>query len=234
MEWLAYDRGLNLAAQNMAFDSEMLEKVSETKKPSLHFYEFSEKSATYGYFIKPFELLSEQTLNELNVDIAKRPTGGGFLLHGQDFTFSIAIPETHGFYSQNPLESYNKINGLVLDSLKKITKKSALELFAKEDEALKFFKNFCMAKPTKFDLFFDGRKIGGAAERRVKFGMLHQATINILPPWMDWHHRVFEDETLKKAIQTNSSSLFLSLTPKDRLEFKTLLKETLKEAFFNS
>lgn len=234
MEWLAYDRGLNKAAQNMAFDSEMLENISETKKPALHFYEFSEKSATYGYFIKPFQLLSEETIIELNLDLARRPTGGGFLFHGQDFTFSIALPETHSFYSQNPLESYNKINGLVLDSLKKITKNAHLALLAKEDEALKVFKNFCMAKPTKFDLFFEGRKIGGAAERRMKFGMLHQAAINILPPWKHWHDLLFKEESLKKAIRTNSSSLFSSLSSKDRAEFKTLLKEALKEAFFNA
>ena len=38
-------------------------------------------------------------------------------------------------------------------------------------------RHFCMAKPTKYDVIIDGRKVGGAAQRRTKEGFLHQGTI---------------------------------------------------------
>ncbi len=34
-----------------------------------------------------------------------------------------------------------------------------------------------MAHPTKFDIMLDGRKVGGAAQRRTKHGLLHQGSI---------------------------------------------------------
>ena len=36
-----------------------------------------------------------------------------------------------------------------------------------------------MAKPTKYDVMLQGKKVGGAAQRRTKLGFLHQGTISL-------------------------------------------------------
>ena len=43
-------------------------------------------------------------------------------------------------------------------------------------------ENFCMAKPTRYDVVYKGRKIAGAAQRRQKQGYLHQGTISLAAP----------------------------------------------------
>jgi lipoate-protein ligase A len=39
-----------------------------------------------------------------------------------------------------------------------------------------------MARPTKYDVMLQGRKIAGAAQRKTKAGFLHQGTIALLCP----------------------------------------------------
>ena len=43
-------------------------------------------------------------------------------------------------------------------------------------------KHFCMARPTIYDVVYQGRKIAGAAQRRRKNGYLHQGTISLALP----------------------------------------------------
>ena len=39
-----------------------------------------------------------------------------------------------------------------------------------------------MAKPTPFDLVIEGKKVGGAAQRRTRKGLLHQGSLSVCPP----------------------------------------------------
>lgn len=40
-------------------------------------------------------------------------------------------------------------------------------------------QNFCMARPTQYDVVYKGMKIAGSAQRRRKQGYLHQGTISL-------------------------------------------------------
>jgi lipoate-protein ligase A len=43
-------------------------------------------------------------------------------------------------------------------------------------------QNFCMARPTQYDVVSGGLKIAGSAQRKTRRGYLHQGTISLAPP----------------------------------------------------
>ncbi|MCP5469480.1 MAG: hypothetical protein H7A36_03125 [Chlamydiales bacterium] len=172
MECDIIDTGMRTARENMELDRALLGDLEHTPVIILHLYEWERPSATYGHFIKP-----EEYLKESDLDLAQRPTGGGIVFHTTDFAFSVLVPKSHPAFSENTLENYAFVNNKVIEAL------GGGELLPVEPEPLdEASKSFCMAKPTKYDVMMEGRKVGGAAQRRTKHGYLHQGTIFLERP----------------------------------------------------
>ncbi len=175
------DTGRASAEKNMQLDAELLETLSD--EPILHFYEWERESISYGYFIEPEKFLDLKQVQEGGIDLVRRPTGGGVVFHLWDFAFSVLIPATSPHFSLNTLDNYDFINRAVLQAVREFLGQSGLELIKHDAAAWDLScNNFCMAKPTKYDLVLDGRKVAGAAQRKRKQGFLHQGTIALLMP----------------------------------------------------
>jgi lipoate-protein ligase A len=184
MDWKVLDTGLGSPVQIMAQDKELLEFAALEKKPILHFYEWNCPSVTYGYFLDPKKFFCLDALERKEISLARRPTGGGIIFHLWDFAFSALVPSGHPGYSQNILKNYAYINQAVLGAVREfLDQKNDLELTS-EDGALlgQGCEYFCMAKPTKYDVMLNGKKVAGAAQRKTKDGFLHQGSISLLMP----------------------------------------------------
>lgn len=167
------------AILQMERDQALIDSLQKRKRPCLRFYEWERPTITYGYFIDPVKHLRGDSAS---FDIAKRPTGGGILFHVEDFAFSVAVPAHHPRYSENVLENYRFINDIVLQAVRRVCG----GCFSLEDkkEGKGVHQEFCMASPTKYDLLLGGAKIGGSAQRKTKYGFVHQASIFLtLPSW---------------------------------------------------
>jgi lipoate-protein ligase A len=184
VKWTCIDTGVAEAQRNMEIDAELLKGLGHGEpSPILHLYSWKNPSATYGHFIDPHVFLQEDGLRKAKLDLARRPTGGGIIFHTSDFAFSFVIPSTYHAYSTNTLENYAFINSLVIDVLSEFThKKAQLALLTQEAACDSHAQHFCMAKPTKYDVMLDGKKVGGGAQRRTKFGFLHQGSISLTLP----------------------------------------------------
>lgn len=179
--WQIIESGPKSPEWNMAVDTQRLQEFSCRDQAQLRFYEWNLPSATYGYFTAPDKFLCPEGLQKTGLKIARRPTGGGIIFHTHDLAFSLIVPSTHPFYAVNPLHSYQMINNCVLNAIQslQISPKGALLAHCAEECGAPF----CMAKPTIYDVMLDGRKVGGAAQRRTKHALLHQGSICInLPP----------------------------------------------------
>lgn len=169
--WKVLDTGIHTAEENMEIDRKLLAELKD--EPILHLYRFAKPSATFGHFIKIEEHLKTPSM----LDLAKRPTGGGIIFHTFDLAFSVLLPATHVAFSDNTLSNYHYINSAVARALE------AVDLLP--DEPLPLdppSQHFCMAKPTKYDVMIKGRKLAGAAQRKMKQGLLHQGSISLAPP----------------------------------------------------
>lgn len=225
-----FDTGASTAFENMCFDAKLLENLDPKQEPILHLYDWVKPSATYGYFIEPKEHLHLEKANGL--DLARRPTGGGIVFHIWDLAFSFLMPSEHRHFSQSTLGNYEFVNRVVLEVVQSyflLTPELMLgdALFFGAD-----CKNFCMAKPTHYDVVFQGKKIAGSAQRRKRQGYLHQGTISLAPPDTD-----FLIEVLRSKKEVLQAMQFFTFSPikqhslsQMRLDLQKLLAEKLKEA----
>ncbi len=175
----------------MRFDKELLEKAAAFSRPVLHLYEWKGDSATYGHFIDPASFLNLEQAGKLSLQLARRPTGGGIIFHLWDMAFSVMVPASCAEFSANTLDNYGFVNNAALGAVKEFLKGAIVSLTSEDftawdDNCL----HFCMAKPTKYDLMWESKKIAGAAQRKTRAGFLHQGTIALVLPPADYLEKV--------------------------------------------
>lgn len=233
MGWKFLDTGIRSAAANMELDSALLSDLKDERDGILHLYDWEKDAATFGHFIEPENFLNMEGIKKNNLDLARRPTGGGIIFHNCDFAFSILIPASSPWFSQNPLDNYAFVNNRVIWALEQMMGAEA-ELLSQEHSALDApCKSFCMAKPTKYDVMIQGKKIGGAAQRKTRHGFLHQGSISIgfLPE--TYLQEVLAGGTLViEAMRQNSFALLgFNWGEKELKEARQHFRELIVKAF---
>ena len=173
MNWLLLNSGKCAAPFNMALDEALLESVWRLRKPVLRFYSWSEPAATFGYFQKFSEVGRATHLRPL----IRRPTGGGIVPHDADWTYSFIVPPNHEWHLLKAEESYRRIHEWIKRAFAKLKVETELAPCCK-----KTAPGQCFEGHEKFDLLWNGKKIAGAAQRRNKFGLLVQGSVQ--PPSM--------------------------------------------------
>ncbi len=226
MSWEVRDTGIATAEENMRYDAALLEHLSSEKGPILHFYDWETPSATYGYFMQPERWLNMEEVKKRGLSLARRPTGGGIVFHIWDMAFSALVPSHAPEFSLNTLDNYALINEAVLAAVSELS--SEILNFTFEDAPFQGLgcQHFCMARPTKYDVLLQGRKIAGAAQRKTKEGFLHQGTISLLFPEEEYLRAVLKPGTgVLEAILAHSHPLLKD--PKDLNPAKQALKKLL-------
>lgn len=227
------DTGISTAEENMRFDEKLLENLCSRSNPILHLYGWARPSATYGYFIKPEKHLDLKKAALHHLDLARRPTGGGIVFHIWDLAFSFLMPAEHPRFSLGTLQNYQFVNGIVLDVVQSYFSLTP-ELIYKDAPSIgPDCKNFCMAKPTQYDVVYKGMKIAGAAQRKRRQGYLHQGTISLSAPKV----QLLSDVLLSKKDVLQAMGTFTFAPIKEigalrqtRIDLQKLLADKLKTA----
>jgi lipoate-protein ligase A len=94
-------------------------------------------------------------------------------------------------------------------------------------------ENFCMAKPTIYDVMLQGKKIAGAAQRRQKQGFLHQGSIALALPKLEFLQQALLPGTrVLEGMQAHTYSLLPPDWQKEDVEqARDSLKRLLKKVF---
>lgn len=220
------DTGLAKAEENMKIDEQLLAELDPKGEPILHLYDWDRFSATFGFFIQPEKHIDLTAAEKHGVSFARRPTGGGIVFHIWDLAFSFLMPAVHPAFSLSTLDNYRFVNEAVLDVMREFfTLKNTLELIPESFPSREAdCQNFCMAKPTQYDVVFEGKKIAGAAQRRRKQGYLHQGTISLAFPQIELLRDVLlvKEEVLEAMSAYTFAPLGSNVSP-------SLLKEARQE-----
>ena len=234
------DTGTAAAQANMDRDEQLLEELHPDGNPILHFYEWDRPSATYGYFADPGKHLDLEKAKARGLGLGKRPTGGGIVFHIWDFAFSFLMPSGHPAFSLNTLENYQFVNEAVLKAVDRLFHVPESTLISKSYHSLSpDCQNFCMARPTQYDVVHQGRKVAGAAQRRKSQGYLHQGTISLAAPHIDLLKDVlFSKQAVPEAMASYTfAPLGLCWKPdalkKARVKIRNRLIEELNSALSN-
>ncbi len=164
--------GARTAAENMAIDAGLLEKAkSDGAQPVLRFYGWTEPSYTVGYFQDPAHFA------RLGLPVAKRPTGGGAVLHGDDLTFSLAIHLPFAPLAGAVRDSYLKINLILLNAFKPLLPGLDFADCKSLPSGRASRADVCFEKPACYDLMLKGKKMVGSSQRRSGSAMLYQSSV---------------------------------------------------------
>jgi lipoate---protein ligase len=231
MAWNILETKAASAEENMQLDAKLLENLEGQERPILHLYEWEKQSATFGYFVKPEDLLDLAEAKKRGLDLARRPTGGGVVFHLWDLAFSVLVPAKSKLFSTNTLDNYNLVNRVVKDVVKEFIGISE-EIGLIPDDAPfqdQTCTHFCMARPTKYDVMLQGKKIAGAAQRKTKDGFLHQGTIALLAPDPELLGAVLPSRAVREAMMQTTFPLLPD--QKELKEGRRQLCEHLKRYF---
>lgn len=231
MAWNILETKAASAEENMQMDALLLAHLEGQEKPILHLYEWERPSATFGYFVKPEELLNLAEAEKKGLDLARRPTGGGVVFHLWDLAFSVLVPAKSPLFSTHTLDNYNLVNRVVKDVVKEFIGISDEISLIPDDVPFQdqTCTHFCMARPTKYDVMLQGKKIAGAAQRKTKDGFLHQGTIALLRPDEELLKAVLPSAAVKEAMLQNTFPLISD--EKSLKETRRQLCEHLKRYF---
>ncbi|MFT4692511.1 MAG: lipoate-protein ligase A [Limisphaerales bacterium] len=183
--WSVLDTGASAAEFNMAFDEALLHQAVAIGHPVLRFYSWLEPAATFGYF-QPYAMVSNAT--ELR-PLVRRPTGGGIVPHDRDWTYSLIVPVGHDWHGLNARRSYEQIHSWIDVALRNLGVATRLAELAVEGEGK------CFVGCEENDVLFEGNKIGGAAQRRNRDGLLIQGSIqpdDSFPDRSEWQAKMIE------------------------------------------
>lgn len=237
-----FDTGIAKAQDNMKIDERLLAELDQKGDPLLHLYGWAGLSATFGFFIQPEKHIDATQAEKYKLVFAKRPTGGGIVFHIWDLAFSFLMPSSHRAFSLSTLENYRFVNEAVLETMREFfSLKNTVELIPSSfPSKVVGCQNFCMAKPTQYDVVFEGKKIAGAAQRRTKLGYLHQGTISLAFPEIELLRDTLlvKEDVLEAMSAYTFAPLGKNVSPvllkEARLEIQKRLASKLMEKISNS
>ena len=169
------------AAWNMALDEALLQTAAKRGRPLLRIYSWGKPAVSFGYFQKFPALLAE------HYDVVRRPTGGGVVYHVEDTTYTVVVPPAHKLYAMKTADAYCALHKAVAAAFESQAALHDAPLRSPQGQYE------CFRRPVHGDVVADGRKLAGGAQRRTKFGMLHQGSIAAKIS-AEQLRRAFEDE----------------------------------------
>jgi lipoate-protein ligase A len=173
-KWYLWEDTAHSPMLNMAIDENLLPEISALQIPLLRIYAWDRPAVSIGYVQK------YSAAPQKKYTIVRRPTGGGVVFHDIDLTYTVIIPVGHWIEKQNRLESYHIFHRIVIKALASLNIVSHLVESASEpvDRSIMC----CFTSPTRYDVVSNDTageqiKVAGAAQRRTKYGILHQGSI---------------------------------------------------------
>lgn len=179
--WRFIKSGAMDPAWNMAIDEAIMNAVSEGKAPpTLRFYSWQPATLSIGYFQKAEDEIDLQKVEEKGIGFVRRPTGGRAVLHDQELTYSMILPETYPDMPSSVTESYRVLSNGLLYGFRQLGLQADMVTLADEEEKAKFASAgsaACFDSPSWYELVVEGRKVAGSAQVRQKGVILQHGSI---------------------------------------------------------
>jgi lipoate-protein ligase A len=162
----------------MATDHAIMEAVGDGRvAPTLRFYAWQPYCLSLGYAQKVGDV-DFAALQRLAWDVVRRPTGGRAILHGDELTYSITLPQEHPLAQGDILASYHRISQAL---------QAGLALLGANTQTAPYERHHapspvCFETPSAYEITANGKKLIGSAQVRRQKAVLQHGT---LPLWGD-------------------------------------------------
>lgn len=168
------------APENMALDFLLLRRWSGPVACRFRHYDWRRPALTFGYSQK-ISLVRSLLPMDTDVELCRRPTGGGLVDHRADWTYALVVPRGHPWEEMPAAQSYRGVHEALSAALAQQQVPTAVKpdcLPPAEDQNGRT-GGVCFQRAERYDVVHpaSGVKIAGAAQKRTKEGLLFQGSI---------------------------------------------------------
>jgi len=182
--------------ENMAIDEAVLSAYEQGRVgPTLRLYGWEPAGISLGF---------GQSLAAVNsvcpeIPRVRRMTGGEAIFHDRELTYSLVTAPNELNLPRSVRESYLALGAFLIAALASFN--VSADYFGIEPEV---DSECCFAKPRRFDLAVQGKKIGGHAQRRRKNVLFQHGSIPLTLDYCRWE-KIFNIE--EKELRRRMTSL---------------------------
>ncbi len=174
-QWRALDMEPADAAYNMAVDAVLARQQGSMSPPTLRLYRWSRPAVTLGYGLDAGQAVDLAGCARAGVEVTRRLTGGGVVMHDGAVTFTIAAPRQQADLPSASADLHTFAMALAREAL------CGLGVDARHADApcawVEGSANWCLARAYCGDLVADGCKVAGGADRRTEAATLYQGYV---------------------------------------------------------
>ncbi len=176
----------------MATDLWSLLEYPQDEHPRYRHFDWKRPCVTFGYG-QQFDWVCGE-IGRKESDLCRRPTGGGIVVHGEDWTYSLVIPPSHHVCKGSAADVYLHVHEALAVAFAECGIKTVLLPCADTGASpapRKVIPGQCFLEPVARDLVLPkgGPKVAGAAMKKTRTGILLQGTIDrcSLKEKLDWN-----------------------------------------------
>jgi lipoate-protein ligase A len=160
------------AGWNMSVDEALLISVRDAR-PVLRLYTWQHPTITLGYRQKPPPWL--ERCAGLGIDVARRTTGGGTVLHADDLTYAVCVPRGCTDLPRGLRGGYEWVRAVLIEGLQA----AGIAAIPAADDGCADRAEICFAGATGMEISVGARKLVGSAQRRGSHGWLQHGSIRL-------------------------------------------------------
>jgi len=162
--WRVIAHRAQTGAANMAIDEALAEAVGAGQSPpTLRFYDWRPACLSLGYS-QPATDVDFDRVRARGWDIVRRLTGGRAILHTDELTYSLTIPEDDPRVAGDIVESYRRLSRGLMAGLDVLG--AAVHAEKAGQDAHRFKGPVCFEVPSDYEITVAGRKLIGSAQTR--------------------------------------------------------------------
>lgn len=179
--WRLLQSGPGDAYWNMAVDEALLDSlVAGLGQPTLRFYAWVPAGVSLGFFQPLDEGISLVEIERRGFGLVRRPSGGRAILHKDEVTYSVTVPETGVADGQSVMGSYRSISRGIEAGLGLLGVGASLaDRPGQERMRAAGLPTVCFAKAARCDMTVAGRKIVGSAQTRRRGIIMQHGSVPI-------------------------------------------------------
>jgi lipoate-protein ligase A len=156
--------------QNMAIDQALLDRARGGER-WLRLYRWSPHCLSFGRHEPALRRYDRSRIQDLGLDVVRRPTGGRAVWHAEELTYALALP---GTALGGLREAYEEIHRMLISALRMLGVEAQL---AAARRASGVDAGACFSSPAGGEIMVGGRKAVGSAQLREGGALLQHGSI---------------------------------------------------------
>ena len=164
--------------ENMAIDRVLFQGQQEGfSPPTIRFFGWNSPCISLGYFQKAKKELNLKTIQQNQVELVQRPTGGRAVFHVEELTYSVVASSNLHLWTSSQRTTYQAISQALLCGFKSLNLWSQLSRSQVDYSRQVEIKSPCFITPARLEILYEGKKLVGSAQKRNPFVFLQHGSI---------------------------------------------------------